>query len=152
VPPIARGIVEPPLEGKGYLTVGYGDSGSVPHKFFLREGQKVDVGILKLFLSRKQVDLSHVAQSSPFSPLGGRSQATTAQSSSIGGRRSTTLSPPFAPIGGRTTIPSSPFVSSRSTVPNVVPEDFELTSSSLPLPWDTVEIPVVQRRANSKKI
>jgi hypothetical protein len=46
--------------------VGYGDSGSIPHTFFLGEGQNIDVGILKLFLSRKRVDLSHVAQSSPF--------------------------------------------------------------------------------------
>ena len=66
MPPIARGIVEPPLKGEGYLTVGYGDSGSVPHSFFLHERQKVDVGILKLFVSRKQVNLSHVAQPSPF--------------------------------------------------------------------------------------
>ena len=78
--------------------MGYGDSGSVPHEFFLREGQKVDVGILKLFLSRKQVNLSHVAQ-------------------------------------------PSPFVSSRGSKQAVVPEP-----TNLPLPWDTVEIPVVQRR------
>ena len=80
--------------------MGYGDSGSVPHTFYLREGQNVDVGILKLFLSRKQVKLSHVAQ-------------------------------------------SSPFVSSRATGKVVVPEP-----KNLPLPWDTVEIPVVQRHAD----
>ena len=78
--------------------MGYGDSGSVPHTFYLREGQDVDVGILKLFLSRKQVDLSHVAQSSPF----------------------------FA---------------NRATGPPPLP-DFTR------LPWDTVEIPLVQRRSN----
>ena len=100
VPPIERGIVEPPLEGKGYLTVGYGDSGSFPYIFFLRDGQKVDVGILKLFLSRKQVNLSHVAQSSPFVP-------------------------------------------SCDPAPGVVPEP-----TNSPLPWDTVEIPVVLRRAD----
>ena len=127
MPPIARGIVEPPLEGKGYLTVGYGDSGSVPHSFFLREGQKVDVGILKLFLSRKQVDLSHIAQSSPFAPNGGRSTALSPSIVPIGGR-STMPSPPFVPIGGRTNIPSLPFVSSRGTVRAVVPEDFGSTS------------------------
>ena len=93
-----------PLQGNGYLTVGYGDSGSVPYKFFLREGQNVDVGILKLFLSRKQVNLSHIAQPSPFQVV---------------------------PTG------------SRGTVPTVVPEP-----TNLPLPWDTVEIPVVQRRAD----
>ena len=130
--------------------MGYGDSGSVPHRFFLREGQNIDVGILKLFLSRKQVNLSHVAQSSPFASIasGGRSQATAPSSSFVPiGGRSTTLSP-FVPFGGRSTTPSSPFqvVSSRGTVRTVVPEDFEPTS--LPLPWDTLEIPVVQRRAN----
>ena len=81
--------------------MGYGDSGSVPYTFFLREGQNVDVGILKLFLSRKQVNLSHIAQSSPF-------------------------------VSG----------SSRGTIRAVFPEPM-----NLPLPWDTVEIPVVQRRA-----
>jgi hypothetical protein len=101
VPPVARGIVEPPLKGKGYLTVGYGDSGSVPHTFFLPEGQNVDVGILKLFLSRKQVNLSHVAQ-------------------------------------------KSPFVTNRGTAAPPMPE-----LTNLPLPWDTVEIPVVQRCADN---
>ena len=100
MPPIEQGIVEPPLKGKGHLTVGYGDSGSVPNIFFLREEQKVDVGILKLFLSRELVNLTHVAQ-------------------------------------------SSPFVSSRATGKVVVPEP-----KNLPLPWDTVEIPVVQRHAD----
>lgn len=100
MPPIARGIVEPPLKGEGFLTVGYGDSGSVPHSFFLRKGQKVDVGILKLFLSRKQVNLSHVAQSSPFKDVCGRGSSEA-----------------------------------------ILPE-----SKNLPLPWDTIEIPVVQRR------
>jgi hypothetical protein len=150
VPPIARGIVEPPLEGKGYLTAGYGDSGSVPHEYFLREGQNVDVGILKLFLSRKQVDLSHVAQPSPFAPIGGRSKAPRKSSAPIGSRfttqlpsRSTTPSP-FDLFGGRFTTPSSLFVRSRGTFQAVVPEP-----TNLPLPWDTVEFPVVQRRANS---
>ena len=142
MPPIAKGTVEPPLKGKGYLPVGYGDSGSVPHQFFLREGQKVDIGILKLFLSRKQVNLSHVAQSSPFAPIGGPSRPTATSSSSFVPIGSTT--PPS--FEGRSTTPSSPFVSSRSTFQTVVPEDFEPTS--LPLPWDSVEIPVVQRRAN----
>jgi len=102
VPPIALGIVEPPLKPKGHLTVGYGDSGSVPYTFYLREGQDVDVGILKLFLSRKQVNLLHVAQSSPF------------------------------------------FVHRATGPPPPLPEltDFHL-------PWDTVEIPVVQRPADN---
>ena len=147
MPPIARGIVEPPLKGKGYLTAGYGDSGSVPHVYFLRQGQKVDVGILKLFVSRRQVNLLHIAQSSPFSPVGGRSTAPSSSPSIVPvGGRSITPSPPFVPIEDCTTTSSSLFVSSRGTMEVVVPEDFE--SGNLPLPWDTVEMSVVQRRAN----
>jgi hypothetical protein len=131
-----RGIVEPPLKGKGYLTVGDGESESVPHAYFLREGQKVDVGILKLFLSREQVDLSHVAQSSPFAPIGGRSTAPPTSFAPIGSRFTTPS--PSVPIGGRST--TSPFVRSRGTVQTV--------PTNLPLPWDTVEFPVVRRRAN----
>jgi hypothetical protein len=69
-----RGIVDPPgpLKGHQYLPVGYGDSGSVPHAFYLREGQNVDVGFLKLFLSRNQVNFSHIAQPSPFTSVGSR--------------------------------------------------------------------------------
>ena len=52
--------------------MGLGDAGSVPHTFFLREGQNVDVGILKLYLSREHIDLSNVAQSSPFDAIGTR--------------------------------------------------------------------------------
>ena len=81
--------------------MGSGDSRSVPHifKFFLREIQDVDVGILKLFVSRRYVDLSHVAQPSPFGS----------------GSRGVTYLP--MPV-------------------------------NLHLPWDTVEIRVVQRRAD----
>lgn len=104
MPPIALGIVEPPLKREGFLTVGYGDSGSVPHSFYLRKGQNVDVGILKLFLSRRQVNLSHVAQPSPFKVV---------------------------PTG------------SRGSEKVVLPEP-----KILPLPWDTIEVPVVQRRTD----
>ena len=137
--------------------MGYGDSGWPPHTFFLREGQNVDVGILKLFLSRNQVDLSHIAQSSPFVPIGGGSTvASTAPSSPFVpvGSRSTTTPSPFVPIEGRATTPSSSFVSSRGTMavqPGVpVPNVYEPNNKSLhfKLPWDTVEISVVQRRAN----
>ena len=121
LPPIALGIADPPLKAKGHLTVGYGDSGSVPHWSVPREGQNVDVGMLKLFVSRKQVNLTHVAQSSPFAPVGGHSTA------------------PSPSFGDRST-PSSPYVSSRGTFQNVMPEDFEH------LPWDTIEIPMVHRR------
>ena len=103
-PPSARGVVDPPLKSHRYLPVGYGDSGSVPHAFFLREGQDIDVGILKLFLTRKQVDLSDVAQATPFDSIGARS-------------------PP--PVKAKEPIKTR-FL------------------------WDTVLVPVVQRRAESK--
>ena len=83
--------------------MGYGDAGAVPHTFYLREGQDVDVGTLKLFLSRKQVDLSGVAQSSPFVLNRGRS--TTAAAAKAKG------------------------------------------PTKLRLLWDTILVPVVQRRA-----
>ncbi|KAF9240013.1 hypothetical protein BU15DRAFT_61646 [Melanogaster broomeanus] len=43
--------------------------GGVPYRYFLRNGQDVDVGYLKLFLSTEHVDLSHVPQHSPFADL-----------------------------------------------------------------------------------
>jgi len=101
--PIAGGTIEPPLKGEGYLTVGYGDSASVPRTYFLQEKQDVDVGILKLFLSRKHVDLSHIAQPSPFE------------------------------------------VASTDSRPCDSTEVVSPEPTNLSLPWDTIEIPVVQR-------
>lgn len=49
------------------MTIGFGSGGASPHQFFLRPGQNVDVGHLKLFLTTKYVDLSFVVQESPFS-------------------------------------------------------------------------------------
>ena len=101
-PPTARDTVDHPLKGHQSLPVGFGDSGSVPQTFFLREGQNIDVGILKLFLSREWIDLSDVAQPSPFDSIGTR------------------YTIPLAEMKGP-------------------------TKSSLL--WDTILIPVVQRRA-----
>lgn len=50
----------------GILTVGFGDGGMPPFAYFLRSGQDLDVGFLKLFLSTKYVDLSNIPQLSPF--------------------------------------------------------------------------------------
>ncbi|KJA24870.1 hypothetical protein HYPSUDRAFT_38216 [Hypholoma sublateritium FD-334 SS-4] len=55
-----------PAEGKGFLSIGFGDSGTAPRRFSLKEKQKVDVGFLKLYLSTRYVDFSGVAQKSPF--------------------------------------------------------------------------------------
>ena len=142
MPSIAGGIVEAPLKVKGQLTVGHGNAGWAPHTFFLREGQNVDVGIVKLFLSRKQVSLSGVAQSSPF---------LASDPGPVGGHSTTPPSPPSVPTGG----PSS------TTTP--LPFDANLTDRALRVgvitpetpdpktwrfPWDTVEIIVVQQSEN----
>ncbi|KAK0452944.1 uncharacterized protein EV420DRAFT_1481938 [Desarmillaria tabescens] len=54
------------LNPKESLTIGYGDNGTFPHKFTVRNGQDVDVGFLKLFFSTEYTDLSDIAQTSPF--------------------------------------------------------------------------------------
>jgi len=50
----------------GTLTIGYGTGGAPAQTFYLRTGQKLDVGFLKIFLSTVPVDLSTIPQSSPF--------------------------------------------------------------------------------------
>jgi hypothetical protein len=57
---------DPPLLPKGSLTIGYGSGGEPPHKFFLREGQDIDINFLKIFLSTKPTDLPNASQLSPF--------------------------------------------------------------------------------------
>ncbi|KAF8150599.1 caspase domain-containing protein [Crassisporium funariophilum] len=57
--------VEAPLKPHGSLTIGYG-SGGPPFDCFLRDGQDVDVGTFKFYLSTEQVDLTHIRQRSPF--------------------------------------------------------------------------------------
>ena len=73
-PPISdTGKVDPPLLPKSSLTIGYGAGGGIPYVYYLRDGQDIDVGYLKLFLFTQHVDLSHVPQNSPFaqvSPFG----------------------------------------------------------------------------------
>lgn len=54
---------------KGKLTIGYGTGGGQPQAFFLRDDQdKLDVGFIKLFISTVTVDLSAIAQHSPWQP------------------------------------------------------------------------------------
>ncbi|KAI0312157.1 hypothetical protein OF83DRAFT_1087200 [Amylostereum chailletii] len=57
---------DPSLRPGGSLTIGYGNSGSVPFTYYLRPGQDLDVGFLKLFLSTEPLDLSSIPQESPF--------------------------------------------------------------------------------------
>ena len=63
------GKVDPPLLPKSSVTIGYGPEGGVPYTYYLRDGQNIDVGYLKLFLFTQPVDLSHVPQSSPFAQV-----------------------------------------------------------------------------------
>ncbi|KAA1472305.1 hypothetical protein DENSPDRAFT_897123 [Dentipellis sp. KUC8613] len=65
--PTAVGKVDAPLAPKQSLTIGYGSGGAAPYEYYLADGQDIDVGFLKLFLSSEPVDLSHVPQASPFS-------------------------------------------------------------------------------------
>jgi hypothetical protein len=112
-PPTSQleGIVDPPLKSQRHLSVGYGDSGTVPHIFLLRKGQNVDVGILKLYLSdEQQVDLSDVAQSSPFDR-----------------------------------IEAHPQDKARGTAKAVLRRGQRYL-------WDTILVPVVQRRAEPGKV
>ncbi|KAF8148655.1 hypothetical protein B0H34DRAFT_736447 [Crassisporium funariophilum] len=57
----------------GTLTVGYGLGGSPPFSYYLREGQDIDVGFLKVYASTKPVDLFMVPQQSPFETMHSRS-------------------------------------------------------------------------------
>ncbi|KIM28590.1 hypothetical protein M408DRAFT_137083 [Serendipita vermifera MAFF 305830] len=66
-PPTAKGTVDPPLLPYQSLTLGYGAGGGLPFTYSLRDGQDIDVGFIKIFLSTEQVDLSVVPQKSPFS-------------------------------------------------------------------------------------
>ncbi|TFK37085.1 caspase domain-containing protein [Crucibulum laeve] len=54
------------LRPGGDLTIGYGSGGIQPREFFLRPGQEVDVGFVKLFITTIPVDYSFIPQESPF--------------------------------------------------------------------------------------
>ena len=62
--------VDPPLKANGSLTIGYSSNGhskvhpggSGPFVYECRPGQDVDVGFLKLFLSKQYIDLSTLLQ------------------------------------------------------------------------------------------
>jgi hypothetical protein len=68
-----------PLQpGGGVLTIGYGTGGEKPWSHYVRDedtyqqgkvvqdAQDLDVGVFKLFLTTKPVDLSPIEQESPF--------------------------------------------------------------------------------------
>ncbi|KAF8519186.1 caspase domain-containing protein [Gautieria morchelliformis] len=58
--------VDPPLRAGYTHTVGYGAGGEVPFAFHLPNGQAIDVGFLKLFLTTSPMDFDSMTQSSPF--------------------------------------------------------------------------------------
>jgi hypothetical protein len=64
--PASEYKVDPLLLAKGSITIGYGAGDDKPLVFNPAEGQNVDIGFLKLFLSTEYVDLSDIAQESPF--------------------------------------------------------------------------------------
>ncbi|VDB88738.1 unnamed protein product [Peniophora sp. CBMAI 1063] len=57
---------EPSLPANGILPIGYGDGGGRPYNYYLRQGQDLDVGFLRLFLSVEPIHFSGIAQQSPF--------------------------------------------------------------------------------------
>jgi len=66
IPPAIGEKAQPSLPGSGILPIGYGDGGGLPYRYFLREGQNLDVGFLKLFISTESVDFECIPQPSAF--------------------------------------------------------------------------------------
>jgi hypothetical protein len=58
------------LEPKGSLTIGYGSRNVEPWGYSVSEGLDVEVGFLKFFISTERLDVSSIAQPSPFSEDG----------------------------------------------------------------------------------
>ncbi|KZV62929.1 hypothetical protein PENSPDRAFT_657741 [Peniophora sp. CONT] len=65
-PPAQGPRGDPSLAARGALAIGHGDGGAQPFRYFVRPGQDIDVGFIKLFILTKPVDLSNVPQLSPF--------------------------------------------------------------------------------------
>ena len=129
--------------------MGYGDSGSVPYTYFLREGQNVDVGTLKLFLSRNQVNLSHVAQPSPFqtSTTLDSLPVCTIQVESMINLSQLAQSSDSSPSHHDSHVVSTPTTGLDSRGSRRVTEVPASLSehTDLPLPWDTIEISLIQQ-------
>lgn len=58
--------VDPPLRADQTLTVGYAGDGGVPHVFENGGSGFIEIGFLKLYIMSQAVDLSGLAQESPF--------------------------------------------------------------------------------------
>ena len=68
----SRYQIDAPLSPLGTLTIGYGSGGAAPLTYSLREGQNVDVGFLKLFLTTRPTNFSKIQQDTSFGPQGHR--------------------------------------------------------------------------------
>jgi hypothetical protein len=68
--PTSNRTADAPLQPRGSLAIGYGSGGARPYGYVLPDGRDIDVGYLKFFISTEQIDLSGVAQPSPFSEEG----------------------------------------------------------------------------------
>jgi hypothetical protein len=62
--------VDMPLCPRGLFPIGYGVSGSPPSKFHLEKNQTLNVGYIRLFISTCTVNISSIAQLSPFTGAG----------------------------------------------------------------------------------
>jgi len=74
--------VDAPLSPQKSLTLGYGDGGVSPMRFFLPRGQEKDLGFFKLFLCTKPTYFDSIRQKSPFDtedtiPVGSRGGKST---------------------------------------------------------------------------
>ncbi|KAK0502202.1 caspase domain-containing protein [Armillaria luteobubalina] len=81
LPGSAQNNPDASLPPKDSLVIEYGMSGTVPHVYTLREGQNVDIGFLKLFVSTEALDLSGISPKVAFRhhPPGGQISGTEEQ-------------------------------------------------------------------------
>lgn len=66
-PPTGPGDIDPTLQPRGSFAIGYGQGGGNPCQYRL-DGQDVEVGFLKLFITTHPINLQNVPQPSPFNP------------------------------------------------------------------------------------
>ncbi|KAJ7207140.1 hypothetical protein GGX14DRAFT_456331 [Mycena pura] len=57
---------DPSIEKEGELTIGYGSGGARPLSVLMDDSDDVDVSYIKFFITTEYVDLSKIAQSTPF--------------------------------------------------------------------------------------
>lgn len=72
---IGDAAADAPLPVGASLRIGYGSGGQPPFQYELAEGQKIDVGIIKLFLTTSPAEFESLVQESPFGGGRGRDEA-----------------------------------------------------------------------------